>query len=445
MNHLPNLFRKSRLILYLEANHLHLALASQGKIQKTERIFLRETPEELICEKVSQFLDGTKIQQSILVLPRSEVIQKELVLSRVGDSDLKEALEQKLEELLPYSRKEMAYGFSLEPNGNETQGLLFALPEKHLREKLEFLKAIGLRADEIITEDQALFWLVCEKEEKGPFLVMDQRADRILLLSGRAHQLLFSRTFSKTGSPEFGFPPEFFEEMSLALLEKGLKPEKLFLAGSWNEEVQAHLKGHFNSPVEKLERSSNGESNIPNAVAGANLLGRYPHLSLLPQEEKIRNKKEEKKKLRIQTFGCFSLFFLSLVLAFLVHVNLKAFQIKKLDREFSQILPRVKETKDIVQSLGRIRQAQNSKEKTLSFLKDLTSKVPSQVSLKELSIDQNEFFFKGESPSHGSLSETVEVLSQINPLEEVRLQETRLRKRMDEEYFEFEVRGKWGS
>ena len=106
----------------------------------------------------------------------------------------------------------------------------------------------------------------------------------------------------------------------------------------------------------------------------------------------------------------------------------------------------MEEVKKTARSLNLIFEAGSSKEKSLELLKSLAQKLPSSVRLRELRVEGKDFLFKGESPSHGLLSETVEAFSGMKDfLEESKLGETRARKRLNEDYFEFEVVGKWKS
>lgn len=132
-----------------------------------------------------------------------------------------------------------------------------------------------------------------------------------------------------------------------------------------------------------------------------------------------------------------------LISSFIIHLHLETLQIRKLETELHGLLPGVKATKEIQASLNLLNEAQASKEKLLELLKDSALKLPSQVTIKELSLGPKDFFFKGEGASHGLISETVDIFSHMQPIKEVKLGETRLRKKLNEEYFEFEVTGKW--
>ncbi len=415
---------KKRLIVELRDSNLSLLRLEGERGEKFEKIHLREIPTERLREKVASFTGKKRPPETLLLLSRSEVIQKEFVLAPGGETPLRQRLERKLEELLPYSPKEMAWGIS--------GGLLLAIPEKPLKEKLRFLAAIGLYPDEILTEDQTLFWLLLERKEKSPLLFLEANEERVLSVFCEKGKSFFSRTF-----PSANFIPE----LSFSLLEKGARPEKILLSGEWGSEARSQIEAHFSCSLEKFEIPANGL--VPSSLYGASLFGKYPAASLLPKEEKLKKRKEEKEKLLRETLSSFGLFFGTLLLAFLVQLAFGTREINKISREISRLSRELREVKEIRASLELLSKSQASKEGLLEFLKTLAEKTPSSIRLKELRIEGKEFRFKGESPSHGVLSEAVETLSQMSFLEAAKLEETRLRKRLNEDYFEFEVGAKW--
>jgi hypothetical protein len=179
-------------------------------------------------------------------------------------------------------------------------------------------------------------------------------------------------------------------------------------------------------------------------AAGLRLFGQYPLTSLLPREEKLIRRAREKKRLLREAVTSLLLFLGILFFAFLSHLNGLEREGTKLERRLLEITPHVEEVKRTARSLNLISEAGSSKEKALGLLKSLAQKLPSSIRLRELRIEGEDFLFKGESPSHGLLSETVEAFSGMTDyLEESKLGETRARKRLNEDYFEFEVTGKW--
>lgn len=432
-------WRSKRLVIELAPSSLFLAFFGGKRLDGHEKFLLRETPEETLQRNVASFLRGKKFQDSLLLLPRSEVLSKELVLATNGSS-VKEALEKKLETILPYSPKEMAFGFSFEREGEELKGELLAIPEKNLKETLSFLERLGLHPDEIVTEDQPLLWLLLERKEKGSVLLLDQGETRLLSLFLKDARPSFTRVFSRKEHPMLR---DLLPELSFSLLEKQAKPEKILLSGDWEKEAEEEIAKHFGSPLERL-KAKEGEDGLPASLYGSAYLGKYPLTSLLPTEEKLKKRQRERKKFLRDTAASLVLFLGCLVFASFLHLHGLTKEIRKLDQKLQTLTPQVRETKQILASLDLVSHSRASKEKLLVLLKELSAKAPSSIHLKELRIEGKDFLFKGESPSHAYLSETVQVFEKLPMLEGVKLEETRLRKRLNEDYFEFEIKGKWG-
>lgn len=432
--------RSRKLVLELSPSSLTLVFFRGGKIESWERFLLRENSEESLQKSIASFIKGKKFRDSLLLLPRSEVISKELVLTQDNGSSLKDLLEKKLESLLPYSPKEMAFGFSFEREGEELKGEVLAIPEKNLKETLSFLERLGLHPDEIVTEDEPLLWLLLERKEKGPLLLLDRNEGRLLTLFLKGEKFSFVRTFSHKDHPHL---QDLLPELSLALLERGARPEKILLSGEWEKDSEEEISKHFRSPFERLKPEGVGEDGIALSFYGSVHLGKYPLVSLLTREEKIKKWTKERKRLIRDTLASFLLFLSSLFLLSYLHLQGLEREASALDQKLQSLMPQVRETKSILASLEILSHSHASKEKLLLLLKELSQKIPSSVRLKELRIEAKDFLFKGESPSHAYLSETVQVLEKLPMLEGVRLEETRLRKRLNEDYFEFEIKGKW--
>jgi|GEM_PF-1382695 len=436
--------RSRKLVIGLNASALSLASFRGRRLEDHARFFLRETPEDALQRSVASFLkglpagrQGKRFRDAILLLPRSEVLSKELVLATNGSS-LKEALEKKLESLLPYSPKEMAFGFSFEREGEELKGEVLAIPEKNLKETLSFLERLGLHPDEIVTEDQPLLWLLSERKSNGPILLLDRTEERLLALFLEKGRTSFARIFQKKDHPTLR---ELLPELSFSLLERQAKPEKILLSGIWEKETEEEISRHFNLSSERLNLE--GKDGVPSSIHGASLFGKYPLTSLLPREEKLKKWTKERKSLVKGSFLGFLLFLGSLILASFLHLQGLTGEVGKLERKIQTLYPEVKETKEILSFLQVLESSQGSKEKLLVMLKELGTKIPPSIRLKEMRIEGKDFLFKGESPSHGYLSETVQVLEKLPMLEGAKLEQTRLRKRLNEDYFEFEVKARW--
>jgi hypothetical protein len=272
-------------------------------------------------------------------------------------------------------------------------------------------------------------------------LLLDWDGERVLALSLSKGKISFSRAFR---AEESGAQPDYLEEISLALLERGEKPEKVVFSGAWEDELVSLASRYFNPPLERLETSSYNGARLPSALYAARLFEKYPSTSLLPREEKRARRLRQKNKLYREAALSFLIFAGVLSLGVLSHLNLQERQIQKTGKKISQIAPRVEDVKKMSRSLAVIAEARASKENTLELLALLAQKLPASIRLRELRREGADFLFKGESPSHALLSETMEVFSGMTQFfEETKLSETRARKRLNEDYFEFEVTGKW--
>src|SRR5690348_9937207 len=92
-------FTKTKLALQLQGQSLSLLLFEKAGILKYESLFFHETSDEVLREKVRNFIDGKAPAETVLILARSEVLQKELTIS--NPNNLKESLEGKLTQVLP--------------------------------------------------------------------------------------------------------------------------------------------------------------------------------------------------------------------------------------------------------------------------------------------------------------------------------------------------------
>jgi len=439
-NLIPRIFRKTKLIVELRNSGLSLLSLERDSILGFKQIFLRETSHDLVRQEVSEFLRGQKPFVTVLVLPRSGIIQKELAVVAQSGISMKEALSEKLGQVLPYSPDEMAYGCALESQGDKMKGLLVAIPEKQLDPSLETLEKVGLHADEVVTEDQTLLWLFLAKGEKGSFLALDLNEERVLCLAVFNGRLSFSRAFSKDVLSEN--LTDMLQELSLALLQADGKPRKVILTGEWGQEVVSAIRAHFAVPLEKI-RMGGELVGCSTPLYGAQHYGQYPLVSLLPRQKKIEKQLQERKRTWIETGIAFGCLVSVMFMAFSVHTMWEGHQLRKLEAKIEALAPIVSKVRKIKADLMMIQESQQSKEQILQLLQDLSFKIPSGIQLTEMRVDAGEFVFQGHSPTHGVLSETVRVLEGIEALQDVKLERTRLRKRLNQDYFEFEVMAKW--
>ena len=407
-------------------SHLELSLFQNQKRLRSEKVLLRESPESVLKSRVQSFRAKEKWQSTLLVLPRTEVLQKEFALSDGSASNFRMRLETELNQSLPFPAREMAYGFRIEEGAADAEGLLFALPEKKVLENLEFLKRLGIEVDEIVSEDQVLAWWVAQKYPHSSCMVLDRFEGRILGLFLEKGKLRASRVM-------------VLDEISFFLLESGKKPNAVYVSGDWDVEALQEIKKGFSLPIGIL-----GDDSSLSRPAFFEAAGNWKNsdcVSLLPSEVKIQ-KILHKRRVLSRHVALSFLFFLAVVgVTFLIQWMWMGQERASVEKQIKEMRPVVHEIQKMTADLQSFQEAQASKKAFLELLKELHVRIPRGILLKELRLEKS-FLLKGESPSHGMISEAVQILEKLNGLEQVRLSHTRLRRRLNENVFEFEIIGK---
>jgi Tfp pilus assembly protein PilN len=432
--------RRKKLVVSWTPANLSLLLFDRSGEQKYESIFLQEASLDGVAARVSEFLGGTNPSETLLILPRSEVLQKEITIAKAGSqAQIKEALELKLSQILPYSPREMAYGLMLEDEASDARGLLFAITEKKLQEILGFMKSLGLKISEIVSEDQTFCWEPSNGASSMPILRVDQSPERILFAVVRDRQVVVSRSMIK-GREDL---ENVASEASLSFLELGQKPGKVLLSGNWEEREVEEFRRQFSMPVERPDPYFLNGREIPSVLWGGRFWGALPYTSLLPSDQKIQKRKLQQIQLLREVVVAAGVLAAACILLGICHLQFLKWQKARLEREAHKLSSEVKGIREIASSLDKIRDAEFSKRRVLDLMKDLAERMPGSIKPTELQTDEAGIVFKGESSSHILLSQAVEVLEKMESLRETKLEHTKLRKRLNQDYFEFEVSSKW--
>jgi len=387
-----------------------------------------------IASKIKEFFGKCVPAESILIIPRSEVLQKEMAFTRAESQ--RADIESQLTQLLPYAAKEMAYSIALDSTSEAqpSKGLLYAIPQEKIRKILALLEGLGISIDEVVSEDQALFWLFRDKAVPGPVLVFDQDSERTLFLALKENSILLSRTY-----PYEEPLKNVLSEVSFSLLESGVKPVRAFVSERISEEVS----GVLGLPVESFKAEAFEGKYVSSALSGAKARGALPPISLLPNERKIQKRGQRQNRLLKEGLAVFGLFIICFTLFSASHLFILKSKKAMLENESRKIAPAVAEVRQMSASLDAVHEAERSKERLLSLLREFARRVPSSIRLKELQIEGRSIVFQGESSSHALLTETVQVFEKIEGVKEAKLEHARLRKRLNQDFFDFEVTARW--
>jgi len=440
--------RKPKLAIAWKPNGVSLFLFNKAENLKYESIPLDKFLADALVSKVKSFLGNIKPSETILILPRSEVLQKELAITPA--ESLRENLEIKITQLLPYSPKEMAYSLAVHSN----RGLLYAIPEQKIKEILDFLAKAGITTDEVVSEDQTLFWLFQNKTTNSVTLVLNPTSERTLFLAFKENTILLSRVYP----PEEEFK-NILSEISFSLLDAGVKPAKAIIAfektvpgspQSLSGDLSAHrllkeITTTLEIPAEIYQRETLEGSMLPPALLGAKHWGKSPVISLLPSHEKLKKREQKKNRLLKEIFAAFGVMIFCFSFLAVSHLFFLKHKKMQLEKEILKQAAAVTEIRQITDSLDAIHEAENSKDRFLLLLQELAARLPGSVRLKELEVEGQSIVFQGESPSHALLAEAVQVLEKIEGIQEAKLEHARLRKRLNQDFFDFEVTAQWQS
>src|SRR3989338_7044175 len=237
---------QGKLIATIAGDYLWLTLFRAGKFERTQKFLLREAEPDILREQITAFGGGGNFE-TILVLSRSEILQKPVRLEKSSESPvLMKQLESWLESHFPFRADEMVYGFM--PNNAASLvhegALLMALPETRLMAILGLLNGLNIRPIEIVSEDQLLVWTACERYPGKDVLCLDQNAERLLAVYVSGGTMKFSRSLI-TKADTFSIN-KIFQEVSLNLIESGGRCEILLYEGL-NDNELGSVRNYFNA------------------------------------------------------------------------------------------------------------------------------------------------------------------------------------------------------
>ena len=177
---------------------------------------------------------------------------------------------------------------------------------------MDILGRSGLVVDDVVSEDQPLYWTFKNRVAMGPVLVFDRTSERTLILALKENAILLSKTYPAEESVK-----NILSEVSFLLLESGLKPARAIVTGTITEE---DIAGILEIPVETYQTENLGGAPLPAALVGAKRWGTCAPISLLPNAQKIRTRILKRRQMLKETAAVFVLFLVCVSLALFSHL-----------------------------------------------------------------------------------------------------------------------------
>lgn len=439
--------QKKRLILQLKGNFLKAAVLQAGNILRYETISLKEMETRQISETLRgmsgprRLIVSKEPPEVLLILPRCEVVHKEFALENTAQADLPAVLLDKARRALPYGLEEMAYGLTLDVEKNPRRAGLFAASEIKIKEICSLLTVWNAAPSEIVTEDQAILWLLRQKEILETCLLLDWEEERLLALCVDSRHLVFSRAFEygKYGSEDESFCA--YHEISLELTARGITLARIWVTGKRPKDAVLDLKKFFSVPADSLK--TRVDEKVPAVFEGASYWGRFETASLLPKKEKILRRRGFLRSCLREISLSVLLFAAAAAFGFSLELQKTNSRIQEAERTIQAARPVYLEARRKTEAARELLRNQDDKARILDVLRHSAAVFPSDVIVREMRFEKDALIIEGESRAHASLMEAVSALEKGGLIRTPKLGASRLRKRNNNDYLEFEVSGKW--
>ena len=415
---------KHSLGIFIDGETLRLALLSSRfkKISWIEGLSIdkfAEKPPSEIQKQITGLIQKNKATgcRSVLVIPRSDVVVRQIKLPAEAETNLVKVVEYQLAGLLPTDEASVNYDFFASKNKTDVKTLgvtIFVVLRSVLQQGLGVCKAFGLKLDRIIPSSVAIsnyFLFLPQQFQPSVALlayVSEQQAELVGFVNKSLHQ---SRTIQFSTDEElvesFKAEVEVFREQ--AQVPDGVLLD-LFLVGHTDKirEVGAaeeRLKVHRISGLTPLGLELSGkildsqkfsEYFLPIAAARSGLDRKNPvPVNLLPPEE-------HPQKPRWAWTSAYALLGINLVLLLCIGlrgtVQLHTYA-KQLGQEVSRLEPEVKKVRSVESQLADLQRRieifsnfRKANSLVLGALNELSSVLPKnsyvfQFGIKDPSIE----------------------------------------------------------
>ncbi|MFA5167817.1 MAG: PilN domain-containing protein [Candidatus Omnitrophota bacterium] len=429
---------KEILVFKYDNDYLSVLSGTRRGNRKWFQTFVREATVDGCQEKLAKFLNKSSSPQSCLVLPRASIIQKHLKLELKNGGMTPDEFRNKVQGLLPMPFDQMAHGALFETSAKDVSGVIEALPEEGIEKRLKYFDSLGVVIDDVFCEDQSLFWYCSDHGSQTPALGIEIDAKRYLFIVFNEERLLWSRTFPQEEAINLGAGP-LLKEVGLDLLSQNIQVREVLVCGPTDESFLTDVKAFIDVPCRALPSE---ENNIPHSLAGCFCRDGKKGISLLPGPRKQLKKQREIKTDLRQVLVSVAILMAVLSGGFAAHFLFLQKQVRELDKRIERIHSDVKRVKEHQRLFERLNDEQLKKQRLIECLSDLHTQIPAEIEFASFELG-SQFHFTGESPSHGDLSKTIQILEKCGYLKNVTLKQTRLRKKLGKDYFEFEVEASW--
>lgn len=433
--HKTMVMNKHSLGIFIDGETLRLALLSRRfkKISWIEGLSIdrfAEKPPSEIQKQIAGLIQKNKATgcRSVLVIPRSEVVVRQIKLPAEAESNLVKVVEYQLAGLLPIDETNVVYDFFTSKSKLDVKTLgvtIFVVLRSVLQQGLGVCKAFGLKLDRIIPSSVVIsnYYLLLPKQFQRSVallaFVSEQQVELVGFVNNSFHQ---SRTVQFSTDEELveSFKTEVEVFRDQAQVPDGV-PLDLFLVGRTDqmrevETAQERIKIHRISGLTPLGLELSGkilesqkfsEYFLPISAARSGLDRKNPiPVNLLPSEDLPQ-------KSRWVWTSAYVLIGINLVLLLCIGLRgtlqLHSYA-KQLAQEVSRLEPEVKKVRSVESQLADLQRRieiftnfRKSNSLILGALNELSSVLPKNSYVFQFSMKDQHIEISGVSEDAASL------------------------------------------
>ena len=406
--------RSKKLFLMFRQKSLHALLSDGKKGLSYQNFSMRETSKEsLSAHLIALRREGAA--ETVLVLPREEILSQDFEASSESDS-VKKEIRQKLEKSFPYRMDEMSYGVRLAEENGHVRGTVLVTTGERLAEAVGPIEAAGLKLEDVTTTDETLlgYYLSQKPDLSKRALLCDWNEAGLECLFIDREKVVFSRVFSS-------FSQDLLREIGILTIDSG-GCEKIYICGKEDASFDEALRNQFQVPLERWKSSTDTAGRVlPLALYGAAVTGRRL-VSLLPVERKIKRNAEKKKAAMLAAAGAFVLCVAAMGVLFFAHLKAMEWKLARFDKKLETLGSEFQETGNKSDALKKADETFRANSETLSLFKSFTEGMPARVRLSTFEMTKEQISFQGESPDNAAVAEALAVVKGLKGVADAKLE-----------------------
>ncbi len=461
------MIKDNRTIIEITSTYIKVLQVSVQRnnpiLSNLEIIETKKHTEPQIIEKLSRL--NLKTKNTLLVLPKRNVILKNFSLPSQNEDEIKKILSLKILQEIPFSQEEIVFDHLIVDKLSDgyTKVLAAISPLDQISTNLKILKKAGLNVTSVLINSFGIIGWFRQllPQEKKPISILNLDCDGAELCFCAQGKFLFSRNFN--------FNLNDLNDQNIAdilnqieLTHKAyqnefpkLNIEKIFIASDifQIETLKKSILDHFNLPVEVIKPSER----ITCELQALSLIKNNPMISitgswgfvvaagdhqidLMPRSLKI----EEQTPLTINRFLPFllsaSILLVLIVIASSMGIYQKYLHLERLQKTYSSIQETTKTGNTKLNDIRIFRHLLDQHLPMADVLRDIYLKTPAGITFRFINFNRDySFTIDGVGPSQEAIKDFQQRLTDLPWFKDVNIEFSNPRQYNKQELFDYRI------